>query len=123
MGLDMGAMEGWSNIALLILVVGVMLIVLVSIFIFRQPRKATDKAEEAWLDFCEKMARAGLPRKQSQGPVDYMKHIQEQRPDLDIQSREIISSYVQIRFGRDAKPDVTASLQAMVKRFSPKKRK
>lgn len=60
--------------------------------------KKTDRAQKAWLKACKKLERAGLPRLQHEGPLDYATRIAMTRPDLATGFREIAELYIRLRY-------------------------
>ncbi|RJX24274.1 MAG: DUF4129 domain-containing protein, partial [Desulfobulbus sp.] len=80
-----------------------------------------DPTGEAWLDFCRKMERIGLPRRPDQGPLAYLDHITRHRPDLAAMSKELITTYVRLRYSASGGPSDVMRLRALLKRFQPGK--
>ena len=92
----------------------------VSFFLLRKQKPLQDQLSLSWIEFCHKLTRIGLERKQEQGPVDFMKFVVSQRPDLESRIYEIVGLYVKLRFGNNEKPDEIMLLQSKVKQFQPK---
>jgi transglutaminase-like putative cysteine protease len=68
--------------------------------------------------FCERMAKAGLPREPHEGPRTYFARIARQRPDIALAASEIIERYEAIRYAGDDNPKRLAELRALARRFA-----
>ena len=55
----------------------------------------------AYLRFCEKLQRAGLPRDPAEGPLDYARRLARARPDLEAPAGAITRLYVALRYGAE----------------------
>jgi hypothetical protein len=65
------------------------------------------------------MARAGIPRGRSEGPLAFAErsgHLLPQRADI---IRNIASLYANLRYGRDCDPAESRRLRELVNRFRP----
>ncbi|MFZ5798070.1 MAG: transglutaminase TgpA family protein [Thermodesulfobacteriota bacterium] len=98
-----------------------MVIILIFTLLFRPKKPYQDPTGEAWLDFCRKMERIGLPRRPDQGPLAYLDHITRHRPDLAAMSKELITTYVRLRYSASGGPSDVMRLRALLKRFQPGK--
>lgn len=78
-----------------------------------------DAVQKSYLKFCAKLARTGLARKPSQGPLDYSAMVGALRPDLEPGAAEIVSLYIKLRYGRGGDRGEIKRLKAMVSRFDP----
>jgi protein-glutamine gamma-glutamyltransferase len=71
--------------------------------------------------FCRRMAHIGLPRKPSEGPLDYSLRTSRQRPDLAPEIIAITRLYIGLRYGaRRTRPQRHAFV-ARVRRFRPRR--
>lgn len=70
----------------------------------RTPRDAVDRA---WQAFCAKLARRGLARLPSEGPMDYADRIARELPASAAQVRRIAGLYARLRYGAN-RPDLPA---------------
>jgi transglutaminase-like putative cysteine protease len=87
----------------------------------RRPAQTTDEAHRVYLDFCQRMAAAGLPRAPFLGPRDYARGVMAARPDLAPEIRSIIDLYVKIRYSREGEKGHLQALKSNVKGFHPPK--
>lgn len=120
-GIQMDDSTGWAQGLLTILLLTAAAVVLLSLVLLYQPKPARDEIAAAWNDFCLKLAGIGLPRRPEQGPVDYLRYVTGQRPDLAPHVKKIVSAYVQIRYGAKKGEEAVSSLRMRIKRFSPEK--
>ena len=77
-----------------------------------------DPAKAAYLRFCDKLRRKGLPRAPAEGPVDYARRVEGSRPDLSPAVAAITRLYVALRYGTENSVAALRDLQARVKQFS-----
>lgn len=106
--------------ALLLLLVLIGVIVGVYAWLALKPYKPKpDVVKRYYALFCEKLARAGFARKPGQGPVDYVKYVAKNRPDLKKRATDITDLYVQLRYRGQASKDVLATFIKKVKAFAP----
>lgn len=63
--------------------------------------RATDPLERAWLRINRKLARAGLPRAASEGPIAYADRLSARWPRHAKIWREVTEVYAAARYGRD----------------------
>ncbi|MFP4476559.1 MAG: DUF3488 and DUF4129 domain-containing transglutaminase family protein [Desulfatibacillaceae bacterium] len=120
-GVDVSGWKGPAK-ALVLSLLGVAVVAFViSFFMLRGHREAGDDVARAYSEFCGRLARSGLPRRESQGPLDYAEEVARKRPDLAPQARDIAKTYARLRFGRGGSPEAVESLKAMVSRFRPGK--
>jgi protein-glutamine gamma-glutamyltransferase len=68
--------------------------------------------------FCERLAKAGLPREPHEGPRTYLARIAESRPDLAGAAAEIIQRYEAIRYGGDESANAVAELGRLTRAFA-----
>ena len=119
LGLEMKNNEELPAILAVVLVAATLIIILVFALLFRPKELARDLLAEAWLDFCRKMERIGLPRSPAQGPLDYLHFISRRRPDLSDQANALVSSYVRLRYAGKGSQNEVLALRSMLKRFHP----
>ena len=84
-------------------------------------RSKKEPVQHAYAQFCQKLARAGLPRRPEQGPLDYARQVGVGRKDLAERVDEISRIYIRLRYGRGANDGSVKKLISLVKKFKPKK--
>jgi hypothetical protein len=80
--------------------------------------------QRTWLQFCRRLARAGLARRPDEGPRDFAGRVATARPALAGQVNAITELYIALRYGRPPQHSAieSARLQRMVRRFSLRQR-
>jgi len=62
--------------------------------------KLKEKPEnQLWQSYCRKLAKAGLPRSRSEGPLDYQQRVRQKWPDHASALNEISKKLMLLRFG------------------------
>ena len=101
--------------ALGLLLVGCILVltmILVGWMMRRRP--AGDALDLAWQRFCRKLARAGVARLPSEGPLDYAERVARALPEHATRARCIASRYARLRYGPGG-PDVAAQTRELAR--------
>jgi protein-glutamine gamma-glutamyltransferase len=88
----------------------------------RPTRFRTDPVEKYYARFCDKLARAGLPRKPHQGPVDYLRDVVKHRPELEHDMVPVMDLYVSLRYRDQISTLLISEFIRKVRRFDPKPR-
>lgn len=70
--------------------------------------------------FCNKLARHGLARKPSEGPLDFAIRVIRMRPDLETPVKNIIQLYIGLRYGRSDTPANRRHFRRLVQGFRPR---
>ncbi|MCG8470970.1 MAG: DUF3488 and transglutaminase-like domain-containing protein, partial [Desulfobacterales bacterium] len=81
-------------------------------------REKHSHVQTSWLIFQSKMAKSGLAKEKSQGPLDFLAAIQKKRPALASDAARITQLYVQLAYGKRAGDQkVEKRLRKKVRRF------
>ena len=80
--------------------------------------RVRDPVKVAYLRFCDKLRRKGLPRVSTEGPVDYARRVEAARPDLTPAVSSITRLYIALRYGAETGAAALAELQQRVRRFT-----
>jgi transglutaminase-like putative cysteine protease len=110
----------WRNI-LLWLVIGTFAAggaVALGLMLRDLPRRG-EPAVAAWKRFCAKLAAAGIVRAPHEGPLDFLTRVSAARPELAEEAGQIVSRYVQARYGAGVSKDEARELARRVRDFSP----
>ncbi|HET7729518.1 MAG TPA: DUF3488 and transglutaminase-like domain-containing protein [Usitatibacter sp.] len=83
----------------------------------RAPRPEASRL--AWDRFCAKLSIAGLERAPHEGPLDFLARVRSRRPELAAEVEEIVSLYVEARYGTGASRDDLRRLARLVRQFRP----
>ena len=97
-----------------------LIIVCMAIWLFRQQPLATDPARKAYEQFCNKLARQGMVRGMSEGPIDFAQRTSIRRADLAREINRITALYVEIRYG--SQNDRLKSLTYLIDKFDTGRR-
>ncbi|MGB5082527.1 MAG: DUF3488 and transglutaminase-like domain-containing protein [Burkholderiales bacterium] len=108
----------WQTLAVMLFwsVAGVVL--LIALWLLRNIRRE-DEVHRAWLRFCAKLARAGLTRDGTEGPLDYADRVGGRLPARNAEVRAITGLYVDLRYGPRAEASSIARLRHLVREFRP----
>jgi len=93
-------------------------LLLVALWLLRGARRQ-DAVQRAWLRFCNKLARKGLARPRTEGPLDYSARVSRRLPESEGAVRAIANLYVEQRYGRAVDADSLARLKTLVREFAP----
>jgi hypothetical protein len=86
-----------------------------------KPSRKNDAVQQGYLQFCEKLARIGLPRGPAQGPTAFARRVALVRPDLAETVQMICNRYVQLRYAETGDQKTFKAFRYEVKRFDPKR--
>jgi transglutaminase-like putative cysteine protease len=109
----------WENLAAILFCLAGVIVALLTALALRQLRsRVRDPVKIAYLKFCDKLRRTGLPRAAAEGPVDYALRIGGLRPDLTPAVEGITALYVALRYGAEKSATALLDLQQRVRQFS-----
>lgn len=111
-----GAPSWKSLTAMLVVAAGVVLVALTALTLHRLRSDQTDPVQRAWRAFCRKLARVGIERAQSEGPLAYSQRVCALRPALADAVQDIAGRYVALRYG-NAPPSNARDLRSRVRAF------
>jgi len=108
----------WETMTLMLFwsVGGVLLLVALSLL---RGMRREDAVQRAWLRFCGKLARAGLARASTEGPLDYARRVSLGLPASETAVRAITALYVEQRYGPAADRESLSRLKHLVRAFAP----
>jgi hypothetical protein len=109
----------WQKMAAaLFCIAGVIVAVFTAIVLRQLKDRVRDPVRIAYLKFCDKLRRKGLPREPAEGPLDYARRLERARPDLASAAAAITRLYVALRYGAENSSAALEELQQRVRRFS-----
>jgi hypothetical protein len=82
-------------------------------------RRVTDPVAAQYRRFCRLLARRGILRTPTEGPIAFADRIAALRPDIALQSRNISALYAGLRYGPDGCAEMLRQLRAEVRAFRP----
>ncbi|HHH39543.1 MAG TPA: DUF3488 domain-containing protein [Sedimenticola sp.] len=94
-------------------------LLLISGVILYRARGRPEPAQRAYRRFCQRLARKGLERRPSEGPVNFARRVIRARPDLGRQVAAITALYIDLRYGTGSDLTQLARLRRLVARFRP----
>jgi hypothetical protein len=106
----------WQHIALTLFWTLGLAVLLLSLWLLRRVARA-DPAQRAWLRFCGKLRRAGLPRRASEGPISFATRAALARPTQAQPILDIARLYAELRYGPHPDRARLARLARMVQSF------
>jgi transglutaminase-like putative cysteine protease len=80
-----------------------------------------DPLERIYAAFCKRLCRIGLPRRASEGPLDFSRRVVAARPDLRIPVESFISLYIPQRYGSSGGAHERKQLEQQLRRFRPRR--
>lgn len=113
----MGAPDWKSLTAALAFGAGVLLLAFVAWTLWRLRPIAANEVQAAYLKFCAKLARQGLPRRPNEGPRHYAERVAKLKPELAPAVAAVIQLYIQLRYGTLGDPQAVARLRKRVAEF------
>ena len=109
----------WRTLAIVLFCATSFIVLVLSVLMLRQFKaRVRDPARIAYLRFCEKLRRKGLPRHPAEGPLDYARRLQAERPDLAVAVATISQLYVRLRYGAEHGADALEQLRRQVREFN-----
>ncbi len=76
--------------------------------------------ERIYQAFCDRLARVGLARGQSEGPADYARRVVAARPDLADAIGRFMALYLPARYGNEEDRTNLTALKALLRGFRPR---
>jgi transglutaminase-like putative cysteine protease len=107
------------TLAVLLLVATALVTALLAFATLRNRARQRDPALEIYREFCARLARAGLPRNASEGPVDYARRVAAALPEHALPVQTITQAYVALRYASDDGVDAMRYLRRSVRAFAP----
>ncbi|MBI2311113.1 MAG: DUF3488 domain-containing transglutaminase family protein [Betaproteobacteria bacterium] len=108
----------WKSMtAALTIGTGALLLAFVAWTLWRLRPAVQGAVQAAYLRFCSKLARRGLPRGQAEGPRDYATRVSRARPELAQVVDAVIQLYIQLRYGTLRDEAAVAQLKRLVAAF------
>lgn len=109
----------WKQLTLVLFLFLGVIITAIAAYVFTRAPKTTDPAKTYYDVFCNKLAKAGLPRKSYEGPLAFAQRISEIRKDLKHEIINITDLYIVIRYCSNN--NKLLQFKAAIKSFAPNK--
>ena len=108
----------WQSLATIMFMLAIAVTLVVAALMLRRLRaRRPDPLIAAYARFCAKLARRGLARHPSEGPLAFARRAVAARPDLRERIDSVSALYVRLRYGPAASPDEARQLLEEVKTF------
>lgn len=109
----------------MVVVVGVLLAVFALLMFQRRPHARRSPVQLAWQRFNRRLADAGLPRADHEGPLDFGRRATAQFPDEAARIETIVRDYAALRYGAGStdSEDRLRRLRRAVRHFRPRARR
>jgi transglutaminase-like putative cysteine protease len=109
----------WTGLLIASLLIVVFVAVLQSALTLLSGRRRRDPVVHLYQQFCNKLERIGMQRKQSEGPLDFSHRVLASRPDLNSSVEQITDLYVSIHYAGRRESTIMKQLKLAVKAFRP----
>jgi len=122
--LGLGSLD-WQGLIITLLISSALIIIVYAlVFVLRAQRRVKDPVKRVYHIFLNKLARAGVQIKHSEGPNDLLKRLESERPDLAPRARIIINQYIQLHYANLTKNmRNTSQLTEVIYNFKPSRNK
>ncbi|MCZ6525455.1 MAG: DUF4129 domain-containing protein, partial [Gammaproteobacteria bacterium] len=107
----------WQGMIIWLLISVGLILVIVSIWMFRQNDLHTDKAKALYDKFCSRLARLGIRRYVSEGPREFAQRAVTRRTDLAVTIHQITNLYISVRYAGQV--DEFDLLKQHIRNFKP----
>lgn len=119
LGLASITRQAVSMMAGIVLIIGLFALYMLR-HLFKRER---DRTQAAWLKFCHKLAKSGLPRMPHEGPWDYAIRVSAARPDLAEAIQDLSARYLTLRYGANQHKNAQMEFIQCVARFPSSRKK
>jgi hypothetical protein len=108
----------WQELAWgLVIGVGVLLGVFAALTLRAARKPRADEVQALYLRFCAKLARAGVVRLATEGPLDFAARVRAARPELAAAVDSVTRPYVQLRYSAHASGETLKQFKSRVQAF------
>ena len=109
----------WEKLtAILFVLAGIIVAMFTALALRQMTSRVRDPVKIAYQRFCDKLRRKGLSRAPAEGPVDYARRVERQRPELAPAVDAITRLYVALRYGAESGTAALIELQRRVRQFT-----
>lgn len=109
----------WQSMTVaLITGTGILLLGFAATMLRRLHHTRRDPVQAAWLKFCGKLAKRGIPRQSHEGPRDFAERLAGLRPDIAPTANTISELYIALRYGTLEQEEAGRELKQRVAEFN-----
>jgi protein-glutamine gamma-glutamyltransferase len=116
-GFDDSARHALAGV--LLAAMSIIVLVLAMVAMQRLRARLHDPVARAYLAYCGKLERKGLPRGSAEGPATYAARVVRERPHLAEQVERFTRLYIDLRYGTARDPRGVGRLQQLARDFAP----
>ncbi len=115
---DLGLPDvSWRGIVQALAVTVMMVMTLLGALLLRRPRPRQEPVQQLYLQFCQRLEKAGVVRRHGEGPQDFARRAARLRPEWAQPIQAVSEHYIALRYGRaretDRLPRLVQALQAL----------
>lgn len=108
----------WHTLGIILIAATGVITLLIVLLTLRRRAGNRDYALEAYRQFCDKAARAGIKRRENEGPQDFTRRLAEAKPNSAAAAETITRLYVSLRYGNFNKNNQLQELRHQVRQFA-----
>jgi transglutaminase-like putative cysteine protease len=98
-GMGLGWLREYGLAVLMVLAASLVMGLLLVVLLWQPPSSRPDPLDRLYRKFCSRLARAGLPRKASEGPCAYGQRLALWEPGLSVGFLAFTGRYARLRYG------------------------
>lgn len=108
--------EDWSGMIVALTLIGTILLAIIGGLMLRQFRPAdhSDAALRQWRRALKILGRRGLVQRPHEGPLDFVRRVGEEEPDLAVPAQLLAQAYVNARYLQEQSPEELRALRSAV---------
>ncbi len=107
----------WRGMTSGLLVLTFIVLVFVSLYLYKSGKSKTDEAKRLYDNFCKKLANCDVQVRSSEGPADFARRAASEREDLADKIKQITQLYIASRY--HDKKELLLKLRQEIKAFRP----
>jgi len=107
----------WRGMTTILVLIISSLFITIAIYMVLQTRKQSDPAQQLYARFCKKLARRGMHRRPSEGPLTFARRASTIHPDLAQKIHKITQFYIELRYRSQLQ--FLPKLKSAIRRFHP----
>ena len=108
----------WRTLAIFMIAATGIITLLIALLTLRNRAGQRDFALEAYRQFCDKATRAGIPRRDTEGPLDFARRLAAAKPSAAPAAGAITNLYVALRYDKNNKNNRLQELRKRVRQFA-----
>ena len=110
------------HLALLLAAIFIACLLFITLFVFRRRQQQLNPVNQAYAQFCRKLARLGFVRKPEETAQDYARRVMLLRQDLQDSVSSVTQLYNHLRYAKNPSPRLFLHFRKKIKHFHPRKK-